>query len=91
MMDRFMVRGSHGLMQWMLDLRTYGLKIRYNTMSRGHIEWTGGRRLLTEELMFGNSKAAEPIPSVPWESKRDNPTNERPGWNFCRTSGHGCP
>jgi hypothetical protein len=38
MMDKFMVRGSHGLMQWMLDLRTYGLKIHYNTTSRGHVE-----------------------------------------------------
>jgi len=91
MMDRFMVRGSHGPMQWMLDLRTYGLKIHYNTTSRGHVEWTGGdellykglqfniaqfrgmvhglatesRRLLMEELMFGNNKAAEPVPSVP--------------------------
>jgi superfamily II DNA helicase RecQ len=110
MMDKFMVRGSHGPMQWMLDLRTYGLKIHYNTTSRGHVEWTGGdkllykglqfnmaqfrgmvhglatesRRLLMEELMFGNSKAAEPIPGVPWESMRDNPTDERPGWNFLK-------
>ncbi|KAI1521184.1 telomere-linked helicase 1, partial [Pyrenophora tritici-repentis] len=36
MMDRFMVRGSHSPMQWMLDLRTYGLKIHYNTTTRGH-------------------------------------------------------
>jgi hypothetical protein len=75
----------------MLDLRTYGLKIYYNTTSRGHVEWTGGDellykglqfniaqfrgivyglaseswRLLMEELMFGSSKAAKPIPSVP--------------------------
>jgi RecQ family ATP-dependent DNA helicase len=110
MMDQFMVRGSHGPMQWMLDLRTYGLKIHYNTTSRGHVEWTGGdrllykglqfnmaqfrsmvhglatesRRLLMEELMFGNSKVAEPVPSVPWESMRDNPTDERPGWNFLK-------
>jgi RecQ family ATP-dependent DNA helicase len=110
MMDKFMVRGSHGPMQWMLDLRTYGLKIHYNTTSRGHVEWTGGdellykglqfnmaqfrgmvhglasesRRLLMEELMFGSSKAAEPIPSVPWESMRDNPTDERPGWSFLK-------
>jgi hypothetical protein len=27
-MDRFMVRGSYSLMQWMLDLRMYGLKMR---------------------------------------------------------------
>jgi hypothetical protein len=24
----------------MLDLRTYRLKIYYNTTSRGHVEWT---------------------------------------------------
>ncbi|KAF7441548.1 DUF3505 multi-domain protein [Pyrenophora tritici-repentis] len=108
MMDRFMVRGSHSPMQWMLDLRTYGLKIHYNTTTRGHVEWTNGdellykelhfsmaqfrgmvhglasesRRLLTEELMF-SSKAA-PVPAVPWESIRDNPTDERPGWNFLK-------
>jgi hypothetical protein len=34
--------------------------------------------------MFGNSKAAEPIPSVPWESMRDNPTGERPRWDFLK-------
>jgi hypothetical protein len=110
MMDRFMVRGSHGPMQWMLDLRTYGLKIHYNTTSRGHVEWTGdellyknlhfsmaqfrgmvhglaseSRRLLMEELLFSSSsKNSEPVPSVPWESIRDNPTDERPGWNFLK-------
>jgi hypothetical protein len=36
--DQFMVRGSHGLMQWMLDLQTYRLKIYYNTTLRGHVE-----------------------------------------------------
>jgi hypothetical protein len=51
MMDRFIVRGSHGLMQWMLDLRTYGLKIYYNITSRGHVEWTGDE-LLYKELHF---------------------------------------
>jgi hypothetical protein len=109
MMDRFMVRSSHGPMQWMLDLRTYGLKIHYNTTSRGHVEWTGdellykdlhfsmaqfrgmvhglvteSRRLLIQDLLFSSSKASEPMPSVPWESMRDNPTDERPGWNFLK-------
>jgi hypothetical protein len=36
--DKFIVRGSYGLIQWMLDLRTYRLKIYYNTTSRGHVE-----------------------------------------------------
>lgn len=37
-MNRFMVRGTNGPMQWMLDLRTYGLKIYYNTTSPGHVD-----------------------------------------------------
>jgi hypothetical protein len=108
MMDRFMVRGSHGPMQWMLDLRTYGLKIHYNTTSLGHVQWMGqdellykelhfsmaqfrsmvhglvteSRQLLTDELLFGSKAAA--VPTVPWESIRDNPTDERPGWNFLK-------
>ena len=41
MMDRFMVRGSHSPMQWMLDLRTYGMKISFNSTTDGHIDWQG--------------------------------------------------
>ena len=36
-----------------------------------------------DELLFCN-QIAEPVPSVPWESIRDNPTDERPGWNFLK-------
>jgi superfamily II DNA helicase RecQ len=108
MMDKFMVRGSHGPMQWMLDLRTYGLKIQYNTTSKGHVQWKGHdellykdlhfgmaqfrgmihglaaetRRLLFEELLFSSNKSTDGVPPVPWDSLRDDPTNERPGWNF---------
>jgi hypothetical protein len=52
MMDRFMVRGSHSPMQWMLDLRTYGLKVHYNTTSRGYVEWMGKDELLYKNLHF---------------------------------------
>jgi hypothetical protein len=37
-----------------------------------------------DELLYSSSSAAEPIPSVPWESLRDNPTDERPRWNFLK-------
>ena len=37
-MDQFMIRGSHSAMQWMLDLRTYGLRIHYNTTAEGSID-----------------------------------------------------
>jgi hypothetical protein len=40
---------------------------------------TESRRLLIQDLLFSSSKASEPMPSVPWESMRDNPTDERPG------------
>jgi hypothetical protein len=108
MMDRFMVRGSHGLMQWMLDLRTYRLKIHYNTTSRRHVEWTGNKllykklhysmaqvcgmvrglatesqQLLTEELLFSKATFV-PVPAMPWGSMRNNPTDERPGWNVLK-------
>ncbi|KAK3078742.1 hypothetical protein LTS18_006726, partial [Coniosporium uncinatum] len=52
MMDHFMVRGSHSPMQWMLDLRTYGLKIHYNTTSPGHVGWKGKDELLYKEMNF---------------------------------------
>jgi hypothetical protein len=42
------------------------------------------RKLLIEELLFSSSKAGEPVPSVPWKSICDNPTNKRPGWNFLK-------
>ena len=46
------------------------------------------RRSLVEELLFGNSKATKPIPSVPRESIQDNSTNERPRWIFFKNSLH---
>jgi superfamily II DNA helicase RecQ len=50
-MDKFMVRGSHSPMQWMLDLRTYGLSIHNSTTSPGNVDWMGDR-LLYKELQF---------------------------------------
>ena len=47
-MDRYMVRGSQSPMQWMLDLRTYGLKIHYNTTAGGCIDWVG------EQIVYKN-------------------------------------
>ena len=51
MTNRFMVRGSHGPMQWMLDLRTYELKIHYNTTTAGHVDWVG-EQILYKQVQF---------------------------------------
>lgn len=70
MMDKFMVRGSHGPMQWMLDLRTYGLKIHYNTTSRGHVEWKGYDELLYKDLHFNMAQFRSMVHGLATESRR---------------------
>jgi hypothetical protein len=36
--DVFMICGTQGPIQWVLDLRTYELKLYYNTITQGYIE-----------------------------------------------------
>jgi hypothetical protein len=50
--NEFMVRGTNSPMQWMLDLRTYGLKIHYNSTSQGHVDWDGDRRNASGQYQF---------------------------------------
>ena len=52
MMDSFMIRGSHSPMQWMLDLRTYGLKIHYNTTAPGLVGCNGPDEILYKHVQF---------------------------------------
>lgn len=52
MMDGFMVRGCGSPMQWMLDLRSYGMKIAFNTTSAGHVSWRDGDTLEYKGLKF---------------------------------------
>jgi hypothetical protein len=106
MMNEFMVRGTGSPTQWMLDLRTYGLKIHYNTTAVGHVNWkdkyvleyktlrfsmdqfrgmvhdltTAARQSLFEDVLLVSGR--DEIPSVPWDSLHDDPTNGEMGWNF---------
>ncbi|KAL4732835.1 hypothetical protein BDV11DRAFT_215147 [Aspergillus similis] len=52
MVQRFMVRGQHGPVEVLLDWRTYGLKIHYNTTAPGHVTWMGQERLLYKQMDF---------------------------------------
>jgi hypothetical protein len=36
----------------MLDLRTYGLKVHFNTTARGNVEWMGRDELLYKNVHF---------------------------------------
>lgn len=52
MMDGFIVRGCGSPMQWMLDLRGYGMKIDFNTTSAGHVNWRDGDTLEYKAVKF---------------------------------------
>lgn len=52
MVDLFMVRGSRSPIQWMLDLRSYGLKVHFSSTVPGHVSWMGEDRLLYKDLNF---------------------------------------
>lgn len=106
MMNEFMVRGTGSPIQWILDLRTYGLKIHYNTTAIGHVNWkdkyvleyktlrfsmdqfrgmvhdltVAARQSLFEDVLLVSDR--EEVPTVPWESLHDDPTNGEMGWNF---------
>jgi hypothetical protein len=54
----------------MLDLRTYGLKIHYNTTSRGHVEWIGGDELLYKGLQFNMAQFRSMVYGLESESRR---------------------
>lgn len=41
LVDDCLIRGSHTTMQWLLDKRTYGLKVHYNETAQGCIDWMG--------------------------------------------------
>ncbi|TKA55481.1 hypothetical protein B0A49_13343, partial [Cryomyces minteri] len=69
MMDRFMVRGGHGAMQWMLDLRTYGLKIHYNTTSTGNVDWIGDQ-ILFKNMQFGMAEFRSMVHGLVAETRR---------------------
>jgi len=60
MMNQFMMRDSHSLMQWMLNLRTYELKIHYNIISEDHIDWVKNQ-ILYKSIQFSMSEFRDMI------------------------------
>ncbi|KAL4788740.1 hypothetical protein BDV19DRAFT_383658 [Aspergillus venezuelensis] len=56
MVQRFMVRGQHGPVEVLLDWRTFGLKIYYNTTTLDHVTWIGQEQLLYKKINFTMGK-----------------------------------
>ncbi|CAG8059412.1 unnamed protein product, partial [Penicillium salamii] len=51
-MKSFMVRGTNSPLQWILDLRTYGMRVSFSTTQPGSVGWIGSDRLLYRQLSF---------------------------------------
>jgi hypothetical protein len=52
MMDAFIVRSTASPMQWMLDLRAYGMKVSFNMTSQGHVSWQNSDVLEYKDIHF---------------------------------------
>ncbi|KAL8991046.1 MAG: hypothetical protein Q9169_007961 [Polycauliona sp. 2 TL-2023] len=74
MVDKCMIRGSQGAMQWILDRRAYGMKIHYTSTAPGNIDWVGDQirykhiefsmhqlRSMVHGLVFETYRALEKI------------------------------
>ncbi len=60
MMSWFMMWDNHSLMQWMLNLRTYKLKIHYNIINEDHIDWVKNQ-ILYKSIQFSMSEFQDMI------------------------------
>ncbi|KAL4947032.1 hypothetical protein BDW69DRAFT_199948 [Aspergillus filifer] len=63
MVQQFMVCGQHGPVEVLLDWRTFGLKIHYNTTAPGHVTWMGQERLLYKQMEFTMGQLVMPAGS----------------------------
>jgi superfamily II DNA helicase RecQ len=53
--NQFMLRTSHSPMEWMLDLRTYGMKIQFSGTAPGYIDWHGDQ-IMYKQIQFTMSQ-----------------------------------
>ncbi|KAK3046025.1 hypothetical protein LTR09_012462 [Extremus antarcticus] len=70
MMDGFIVRGSASPIQWMLDLRTYGLKIHYSTTVVGHVNWKDKYTLEYKAIRFSMDQFREMVHQLVESTRR---------------------
>ncbi|KAK4889787.1 hypothetical protein LTR49_028772, partial [Elasticomyces elasticus] len=65
-----MARGTAGPIQWLLDLRTYGLKIHYNTTAIGHVNWKDKHTLEYKNIAFTMDQFRGMVHQVVADSRR---------------------
>ncbi|KAL6716772.1 hypothetical protein ACLMJK_006340 [Lecanora helva] len=54
LIDRFLIRGTKTTMAWLLDLRSYGLKIARSSTSPGYIDWSDNIPEIPWSRIFDN-------------------------------------
>ena len=55
MIDRFMIRGFYTPMNWLFDLRVYGMNIVRNTITTGQIDWNNDQISYGGQISFSMS------------------------------------
>jgi superfamily II DNA or RNA helicase len=70
MMDSFMVRRTNSPIDWLLDLRAYGLKIHYNTTAPGHVMWKDKYELQYKDVSFTMSEFRGMVHQLVLETRR---------------------
>ena len=55
LVDEYMPRKSHGPMEWMLDLRIYGMKIMFSSTTPGYVDWHGDQ-IIFKDIQFTMSQ-----------------------------------
>ncbi|KAK0352147.1 hypothetical protein LTR59_017192 [Friedmanniomyces endolithicus] len=70
MVRTFMARGTAWPIQWLLDLRTYGLKIHYNTTAIGHVNWKDKHTLEYKNIAFSMDEFRGMVHQLVADSRR---------------------
>ncbi|KAK5689157.1 hypothetical protein LTS12_028917, partial [Elasticomyces elasticus] len=70
MMRTFMVRGTAVPIQWLLDLRTYGLKIHSNTTAIGHVDWKDKHMVEYKNIAFTMDESRGMVHQLVADSRR---------------------
>ena len=69
MVDKFMIRGSQGAMQWVFDRRAYGMKIHYTSTAEGNVDWVGNS-IRYKQIEFSMDQLRSMVHGLVYETYR---------------------
>ena len=67
--DKCMIRGSQGAMQWIFDSRAYGMKIQYTSTAPGNVDWMGDQ-IRYKQIEFSMNQLRSMVHGLVFETYR---------------------